>query len=103
VDNRFFSSSHGFSKGDDSVAQRSGADWRYIAVTLIGGGSERNGWNDSYRKRSLILTTFGIEFEELMFGGSLIARLLILACLAGLVAPVLVDAHHWWPRKPKKK
>ena len=61
-----------------------------------------SGYN-SYRKRSVILTTFGIEFEVLMFRRGLITALLILACLAGLVAPVLVDAHHWWPRKPKKK
>jgi len=35
ADNCFFSSSfHGFSRGDDSVAQRLWADWRKIAVTL---------------------------------------------------------------------
>jgi hypothetical protein len=38
-----------------------------------------------------------------MFGRSLITVLVILVCLAGLLAPVLVDAHHWWPRESKKK
>ena len=38
-----------------------------------------------------------------MFGHSLVTVLVILVCLAGVVAPILVDGHHWWPRKPKKK
>jgi hypothetical protein len=29
--------------------------------------------------------------------------LVILVCLAGLTAPVVVDVHHWWPRKSNKK
>lgn len=24
-------------------------------------------------------------------------------CIAGLLAPVLVDARHWWPRRRKKR
>lgn len=28
--------------------------------------------------------------------------LVVLVCLAALVAPILVDARHWWPRKPKR-
>jgi hypothetical protein len=35
--------------------------------------------------------------------GHLVTVFVILACLVGLVAPMLVDARHWWPRKPKKK
>jgi hypothetical protein len=38
-----------------------------------------------------------------MFGRSLTTVLVILVCLAGLIAPVLVDAHHWWSRRSKKK
>jgi|HubBroStandDraft_3_1064219.scaffolds.fasta_scaffold5177218_1 hypothetical protein len=38
-----------------------------------------------------------------MFGRSLITVLVILACLIGLAAPVLVDARHWWLRTEKKK
>jgi hypothetical protein len=30
-----------------------------------------------------------------------ITVVLILAALGGLLAPVLIDAHHWWQRKPK--
>jgi hypothetical protein len=40
---------------------------------------------------------------ETMFGRSLVTLLVILVCLVGLIAPVLVDAHHWWPRKSTKK
>jgi hypothetical protein len=29
--------------------------------------------------------------------------LVVFLCLAGMVAPILVDAHHWWPRKPKRE
>jgi hypothetical protein len=32
----------------------------------------------------------------------LVSALLVLVCLGGLVAPFFVDAHHWWPRRPKK-
>ena len=39
----------------------------------------------------------------LAFDRGLVAVLMILASLAAIVAPVLVDAHHWWPRKSKKK
>jgi hypothetical protein len=39
----------------------------------------------------------------LMFGGGLIVMFVMPACVAVFVAPMLVDAHHWWPRKPKKK
>jgi len=39
----------------------------------------------------------------LAFGRGLVAVLMILASLAALVAPVLVDAHRWWPRKSQKK
>jgi len=35
----------------------------------------------------------------LMSGRSLIFVLAILVWVAALVAPLLVDAHHWWPRK----
>jgi len=28
--------------------------------------------------------------------------ILVLVCLAGMIAPALVDAHHWWPRRPMK-
>ncbi len=38
-----------------------------------------------------------------MFGRSIVTVLVILVSLAGLIAPVLVDAHHWWPRKSRKK
>jgi hypothetical protein len=38
-----------------------------------------------------------------MLGRSLVTLLVILVCLAGIVAPVFVDAHHWWPRKSKKR
>jgi hypothetical protein len=44
------------------------------------------------------LALFSIEFEALMFGHSVITVLVILACLIGLAAPVLIDAHHWWPQ-----
>jgi len=27
----------------------------------------------------------------------------VLAALAGLLTPILIDARHWWPRKPPKK
>jgi len=37
-----------------------------------------------------------------MLGRSLFFTVAILACLAGLLAPLLVDARHWWPRKPKR-
>ena len=30
----------------------------------------------------------------------MLALMLIVAFL-GIVMPVLIDAHHWWPRKPK--
>jgi hypothetical protein len=33
----------------------------------------------------------------------LIWILIFAVCAAGLIAPFLIDAHHWWPRKPKKK
>ena len=36
ADNRFFwSSFHGFSRADDSVAQRLWTDWRSIAIALL--------------------------------------------------------------------
>jgi len=38
-----------------------------------------------------------------MFGRSVITLLVILACLMGLAAPVLVDARHWWQRTAKKE
>jgi hypothetical protein len=37
-----------------------------------------------------------------MFVHGLLTVLAIVVCLAGLIAPVLVDAHHWRPRKSKK-
>jgi hypothetical protein len=38
-----------------------------------------------------------------MFGRGLVAVLVVLVCLAALLAPAFVDAHHWWPRKAKRK
>jgi hypothetical protein len=32
----------------------------------------------------------------------LITCLVVFLCMVGLLAPVLIDAHHWWPRKRKK-
>jgi hypothetical protein len=37
-----------------------------------------------------------------MFRAYLVTALLILAGLAIMIAPVFVDARHWWPRKRKK-
>ena len=37
-----------------------------------------------------------------MLRGYLLTALLILVGIAGMVAPALVDARHWWPRKRKK-
>ena len=37
------------------------------------------------------------------FGRTLVVALAILLCLAGIVTPILVDARHWWPRKPKRR
>jgi hypothetical protein len=36
-----------------------------------------------------------------MVGRSLVFALVFLLCVAALVAPILVDALHWWPRKRK--
>jgi hypothetical protein len=33
----------------------------------------------------------------------LITFVLVIAGAAGLIAPFLVDSHHWWLRKSKKK
>lgn len=33
----------------------------------------------------------------------LVFALAVFVCLAGLVAPILVDARHWWPRKRKRQ
>jgi len=38
-----------------------------------------------------------------MFARSLLTVFAIVVCLVALIAPVLVDAHHWWPRKSKQK
>ena len=30
------------------------------------------------------------------------SAVVVLVCIAALVVPVLIDAHHWWPRELKK-
>jgi hypothetical protein len=45
---------------------------------------------------------FDAGLVKAMFGRFLVTVLVIVACLVGLAAPVLVDARHWWPRKPKR-
>jgi hypothetical protein len=37
-----------------------------------------------------------------MFAAVLIMVLMVLVGLGGIVAPILIDAHHWLPRKKKK-
>ena len=32
----------------------------------------------------------------------IISIFVVFVCIAMLLAPVLIDAHHWWPRKRKK-
>ncbi len=29
--------------------------------------------------------------------------LVLLLCAGGLLSPILIDAHHWWPRERKTK
>ena len=43
----------------------------------------------------------GASKGNVMVGRSLVIALVLLVCVAALVAPILVDARHWWPRKPK--
>jgi len=31
----------------------------------------------------------------------LITVVVVLVCLAGVLAPLLIDGHHWWPRRRK--
>jgi len=38
-----------------------------------------------------------------MLARSLLTVLAIVVCLVGLIAPVLVDAHHWGPANRKGK
>jgi hypothetical protein len=37
-----------------------------------------------------------------MFRTYLLTALMIFVAMAGMVAPALVDARHWWPQKRKK-
>jgi hypothetical protein len=39
----------------------------------------------------------------MLVGRLIVFALVLLVCLAGLAAPILVDARHWWPRGPKKR
>jgi len=32
----------------------------------------------------------------------IISVFVVIVCIAALLSPVLIDAHHWWPRKRKK-
>jgi hypothetical protein len=37
-----------------------------------------------------------------MFVRGFLTLLAVLVCLAGMIAPALVDARRWWPRRRKK-
>ena len=67
---------------------------RKIAVTLrITSKRVSSGYN-SYGNT--------LEFRTIFDTECFVTAILIVTCLAGLVGPLLVDARHWWPRKPKK-
>jgi hypothetical protein len=48
---------------------------------------------------------FGLysDGRTLMLRTYTLTGLLILVCLAGMLAPALIDARHWWPRKRRMK
>jgi hypothetical protein len=62
-----------------------------------------NAWFRQLPEGLSILCYIQVRFGEmLMVARSLVFVLVFLVCLAQLVAPILVDARHWWPRKPKR-
>jgi hypothetical protein len=77
---------------------------RNVAIAQVDHWSIRaNAWFRQLMETVWSSDLFGTESNALMFGRSLIAVLVILACLIGLAAPVLVDARHWWPRTAKRE
>ena len=46
---------------------------------------------------------YAAKAHDVMILRGLITVLVVSVCIAGLLAPVLIDAHHWTPRKRKKE
>ena len=67
------------------------------AVPKLGHNKDQN---YEYVRASEISRAVG---KLLMSGPKLVPGFVILARLVGIVPPMLIDARHWWPRKPKKK
>jgi hypothetical protein len=49
-----------------------------------------------------VLNSAGDSERKLIMGRSIVIGLVVLLCLGAIAAPILDDARHWWPRKPKR-
>jgi len=59
---------------------------------------------DSQQQARAFCAKFGPGVgKKVMVGRSLMLAVVVLLCLADMVGPILVDARHWWPRKPKRR
>jgi hypothetical protein len=75
-----------------------------VTVPALGGITARSLIFPSTVGRMLVhsmLNSAGSR-ERLMVGRSLVFALVVRVCLAALVAPILVDTRHWWPRHPER-